>query len=231
MAELVVALDFGTADEALDCARSLKGTVNWVKVGLELFCSSGPEIIPRLKEMDFSVFCDLKFHDIPHTVAGAVRSISAHGADMINVHASGGDRMLEAAREALVTVPKEQRPLLFAVTVLTSISDEEAQDIFGRAAAPMAETLAKKAHGCGLDGVVCSAQEVVAIKKNTASDFLCLTPGIRPAGDSGSDDQRRVVTPGQAVANGSDFLVAGRPITRAASPVDAAREFIRQMNS
>ncbi|WP_461210886.1 orotidine-5'-phosphate decarboxylase [Desulfocurvus sp. DL9XJH121] len=229
MAELVVALDFPTRGEALDMARRLAGTVPWVKVGLELYTAEGPSMVAELKSMGFKVFVDLKFLDIPNTVRGAVKSAMAAGADMLNVHATGGRRMLEAARQGLDEAAKAtgSRPLLLGVTVLTSMDESDLALAPGQSVADLALGLARACRDAGLHGVVCSGHEAAAIKAACGKDFLCLTPGIRLA--DADDDQRRVMTPAQAVAQGSDFLVAGRPVTRANDPLAAAKDFIAQI--
>lgn len=231
MAELVVALDFPDSTTALEMAARMKGAVRWVKVGLELYTATGPEIVTALTEMGFKVFLDLKFMDIPNTVRGAVRSGVVAGADMVNVHICGGRRMLEAARAGLEEGAEKtgRTPLLFGVTVLTSMTEEDLSLPEGQTVADLALSYAKLGRDCGLDGVVCSGHEVKAIKAACGNDFMCLTPGIRMA-ETG-DDQRRVMTPAMAVSAGSDFLVAGRPITRADSPADAASVFLEQMAS
>jgi orotidine-5'-phosphate decarboxylase len=248
-AKLVVALDFQTEAEALDLARTLVplaapatsgGPELWMKVGLELFVAQGPEILRALKRLGFKVFLDLKFLDIPNTVRGAVRSAVKSGADMLNIHAAGGmdmARLAVAARdEAAGEMALAVKPLLLAVTVLTSMQDVASPLLQGRSAAEVALELARATQAAGLDGVVCSGHEVASIKAACGPGFLCLTPGIRvpdPADPSAlaapADDQRRVMTPEAAVAAGSDFLVVGRPITRAADPVLSTREILRRM--
>lgn len=243
MAELVVALDFQTGREALDMAAKLKGVAPWMKVGLELFVAEGPIIVRDLKALGFRVFVDLKFLDIPNTVRGAVRSAVKSGADMLNIHACGGTdmaRVAVAARdEAVAELGLSTRPLLFAVTVLTSMACANENDphnpiLQGREPAQVVLELVQASCAAGLDGVVCSGQEVAGIKAACGADFLCLTPGIRipdpnaPTSSQG-DDQRRVMTPEAAVAAGADFLVVGRPITRAADPASAAREILHRM--
>lgn len=232
MADLVVALDFKDAESALNMARSLKGVAPWVKVGLELFTAEGPCVITGLKEMGFKVFLDLKFFDIPNTVQGAVRSAARLGVDMVNIHALGGQRMAEAAMAGCAEgVPVGTTPpLVLAVTMLTSMAAGDLPVEGASAPSVMALDLAVKAKQYGLNGVVCSGLEAERIKDACGPDFICLTPGIRPASSVG-DDQRRVVTPVQAVRNGSDFLVVGRPITGATSPRDAALEIIEEMRS
>lgn len=232
MAELVVALDFKDAKSALSMAESLKGSATWMKVGLELFTAEGPAVITGLKEMDFKVFLDLKFFDIPNTVQGAVRSAARLGVDMVNIHALGGERMAKAAMEGCAegVEPGQEPPLVLAVTMLTSMAAGDLPVDGAPEPSEMALDLAVKAEQYGLNGVVCSGLEAERIKAACGSDFIALTPGIRPA-DSAGDDQRRVVTPAQAVRNGSNFLVVGRPITGASSPGDAARAIIEEMDS
>lgn len=233
--KLVVALDFQSGAEALDLARRLAPAAGlWMKVGLELYVAEGPQVVRELKQLGCRVFVDLKFLDIPNTVAGAVRSCVAAGADMLNVHAVGGADMLKAAVAArdcaAADLDLPERPLLLAVTVLTSTQDPASPVLRGRPAAQVVLELAKLTQDCGLDGVVCSGHEAAAVKAACGRGFVCLTPGIRvPGPDSSPDDQRRVMTPEAAVAAGADFLVVGRPITRAADPVAAARAILLRM--
>jgi orotidine 5''-phosphate decarboxylase, subfamily 1 len=241
-AQLVVALDFQTGAEALAMASQLKGIAPWMKVGLELYVAEGPQIVRELKAMGFQVFVDLKFLDIPNTVRGAVRSCVKSGADMLNIHAAGGADMArvavaardEAFLEYRAGAGQADKPLLFAVTVLTSMQDTDNPILRGRPAAEVALELAQASREAGLDGVVCSGQEVARIKAACGQDFLCLTPGIRvPDPNTPADDQRRVMTPEAAVAAGSDYLVVGRPITRASEqsggPAGFARDVVRRM--
>lgn len=228
MSELVVALDFKNGDDAIAMARKLSGTVPWVKVGLELFCAEGPQIISRMKDLNFKVFVDLKFFDIPNTVKGAVRSATRAGADMLSLHALGGERMALAAREGRSEAAVSgDGPLLMAITILTSMSAEDLPFPVPGGLGESVLDLALASSQAGLDGIVCSGLEVESVKQKCGSDFLCLTPGIRPVGVS--DDQRRVVTPAQAVRNGSDFLVVGRPVTGAEDSQKAAADIIRDM--
>lgn len=217
MAELIVALDFDDAIEALGMAGTLRGHVSWLKVGLELFIREGPRVIHSLKGLGFKVFLDLKLHDIPNTVKGAALAAAASGADMMTLHLWGGERMCRAAVEAMAD--REQRPLLMGVTVLTSLAEGELPGT-SIPLADLAKLLAADASAWGMNGIVCSGHEVQEIKK-AHPELLCLTPGIRLAG-AGGDDQRRVMTPALAVRNGSDFLVVGRPITRAEQPAAVA---------
>lgn len=230
MSELVVALDFKDAKSAVEMAEKVRGVAPWVKVGLELFCAEGPEIITRFKEMGFKVFVDLKFFDIPNTVKGAVRSATRAGADMLSLHALGGERMAIAAREGRAEAATgEDGPLLMAITILTSMDEDDIPFPVPNGLGSAVLDLALASSQAGLDGVVCSGLEVEAIKEKCGNDFFALTPGIRPA--SVSDDQRRVVTPSQAVDRGSNFLVVGRPITGADDPAEAARRIVAEMNS
>ncbi|HEY3417562.1 MAG TPA: orotidine-5'-phosphate decarboxylase [Armatimonadota bacterium] len=230
--QLIVALDFPDAESALSLARLLAPQRPWMKVGLELLMSAGPGIVSELTDAGLPVFLDGKFHDIPNTVAGAVRATVRTGARMLNVHAGGGLRMMQAAREAAdMAAAGGPRPLLIAVTVLTSLAPEELRDELG-VARPLAEqalALARLAKSAGLDGVVASVEEVAAIKDACGEDFLVVTPGIRPA--AVSDDQRRVATPAGAVRMGSDFLVVGRPITQADDPMAACAAILAEMQA
>ncbi len=214
---IIVALDFPEAASALALAERLDPALCRVKVGKELFTAAGPELVRALATRGFEIFLDLKFHDIPNTVAAACRAAAGLGVWMVNVHASGGRRMMEAAREALADVP--QRPLLIAVTVLTSMSTEDLGEV-GVADAPAVQVLrlARLARSCGLDGVVCSAQEAALLRAELGGAFRLVTPGIRPAGAE-ADDQRRVMTPAQALRAGATDLVIGRPITGASDPL------------
>jgi len=227
--QLVVALDLPGADEARAMAGLLPAEC-WAKVGLELFTAAGPEVVSGLAGDGRRVFLDLKFLDIPNTVRGAVRAASRLGAAMANVHVLGGSRMLAAALQGREDAAAEgfTRPLLLGVTVLTSMGPGDLPLPGAGDPAGLVLDLARLARAEGLDGVVCSGHEAAAIKEACGPDFLCLTPGIRPAGaDVG--DQRRTMTPAQAVAAGADFLVAGRPITQAPDPAAAARAMLEQI--
>jgi orotidine-5'-phosphate decarboxylase len=214
---IIVALDVPDADAALALASRLDPRLCRVKIGKELFVAAGPAVVARIQERGFEVFLDLKFHDIPNTVAGACRSAARLGVWMMNVHASGGEAMMRAARDAVAGATKP--PLLIAVTVLTSLADIDLKRL-GRSqtVAQEVEQLARLARDCGLDGVVCSAQEAVSLRKAIAAPFALVTPGIRLESDSGND-QARVVTPVDAVRRGADYLVIGRSITHAKDPV------------
>lgn len=221
---VVVALDYANQADALAMARQLNPEHCRVKVGKELFTSSGPAIVEALHKLNFDVFLDLKFHDIPNTCAKAVAAAAELGVWMVNVHASGGRRMMEAAREALAN--KSQAPLLIGVTVLTSMEQADLADL-GLDITPQqqVERLARLAQNSGLDGVVCSAQEVALIRESCGQDFLTVTPGIRPAG-ADLADQRRVMTPEQAKAAGVSYMVIGRPITQAQNPAQACEQIL-----
>ncbi|WP_231757586.1 orotidine-5'-phosphate decarboxylase [Microbulbifer elongatus] len=225
---VIVALDYDNADDALAMAAQLDPAVCRVKVGKELFTIAGPELVRKLVAQGFQVFLDLKFHDIPNTVAAAVRAAANLGVWMVNVHASGGERMMRAAREALEPFGAK-RPLLIGVTVLTSTAEEELAPVgVGRSLNEQVVALARLTKESGLDGVVCSAREASALKTACGEDFALVTPGIRPAG-AAADDQRRIVTPADAVRNGSDYLVIGRPITAADDPAVALQGIVEEL--
>ena len=217
---IIVALDYPSIEQAMKMANQLDPSKCRVKVGKELFTRSGPAIIESLSAKGFDVFLDLKFHDIPNTVAKAVRAAAEQGVWMVNVHASGGRKMMECAANELAKVV-DNRTLLIAVTVLTSMQRSDLVEI-GLDVDPQEHVrrLAELTQKSGLDGVVCSAQEVAMLRKIVSSDFALVTPGIRLEGDS-SDDQQRIMTPGSALALGCSYLVIGRPITKAASPMAA----------
>jgi orotidine-5'-phosphate decarboxylase len=213
---IIVPLDVSDTDAALALAARLDSKLCRVKVGKELFVAAGPAVVARLQERGFEVFLDLKFHDIPNTVAGACRAAARLGVWMMNVHASGGEAMLRAARDAIEAVARP--PLLIAVTVLTSLADKDLAQI-GLAGSLLdnVERLARLARASGMDGVVCSAQEAPLIRKAAGEDFILVTPGIRLQSDS-KDDQARLVTPVEAMRLGANYLVIGRSITQAADP-------------
>ena len=218
---IVVALDFPDEASSLELVNQLDPALCRLKVGKEMFTRLGPSWVERLQTEGFDVFLDLKFHDIPNTVAAALRIAADLGVWMVNVHASGGRSMLTAAAEALA--PYNRRPILTAVTVLTSMDEQELSEIgIAASAEAQVERLAKLSRDCGVDGVVCSAREVGLVKRACGSDFLTVTPGIRPEGAE-LGDQKRVMTPPQALAAGVDYMVIGRPITRAADPLAALR--------
>jgi len=227
---LIVALDRPDLDAALELAEQLDPESCRVKVGKELFTACGPQAVRELAERGFEVFLDLKFHDIPNTVAGAVRASAGLGAWMVNVHASGGRAMMEAAAAVRDGMHAELRPLLIAVTVLTSLEDSDLAEIgCADGAREQVLRLARLAQDCGLDGVVCSAQEASMLRAELGDRFVLVTPGIRPANVS-PDDQNRVVTPVQALRAGSDYLVVGRPITASADPAAAVAAILSEIS-
>ena len=227
--KIIVALDFPDAASALALVDRLDPALCRLKVGKELFTVAGPDLVRTLAARGYEVFLDLKFHDIPNTVAAACRAAAGLGVWMMNVHASGGRRMMQAAREALAELPR--RPLLIGVTVLTSMSAEDLAET-GIDAEPAAQVLrlASLTQACGLDGVVCSAQEAALLRARLGEGFRLVTPGIRPAG-SETGDQRRVMTPMQAMAAGATDLVIGRPITAAADPVKVLQSINDEISS
>jgi len=231
---VIVALDFASADAALAFAARLEPRACRLKVGKELFTAAGPALIEKLAQRGFDIFLDLKFHDIPNTVAGAVRAASQLGVWMVNVHASGGRPMMDAARRAAdESAPTPgARPLMIAVTVLTSLDAGDLESV-GVTASPLdqAVRLAALAQASGLDGVVASPQETAAIRRACGPDFVIVTPGIRGAGArEAPDDQRRTLFPAEAIAAGSSYLVIGRPITAAKHPKDAALRILHEIN-
>ncbi|MBL79639.1 MAG: orotidine-5'-phosphate decarboxylase [Nitrosomonadaceae bacterium] len=212
---IIVALDFPNEGQALQLAKRLDPKLCRVKIGKELFTSTGPRIVEKLMSMGFEVFLDLKFHDIPNTVASACRVAGDLGVWMINIHALGGKKMLASARDALPFGGTK----LVAVTLLTSMGTGDLESIgFNGNSEDMVKKLALLARGCGLDGVVCSALEASQLRQTMGVNFNLITPGIRPLG-SLSDDQNRIATPQIAIQNGADYLVIGRPITQAKDPL------------
>jgi orotidine-5'-phosphate decarboxylase len=226
---VIVALDFPKAATALEFARRLDPARCRVKVGKELFTAAGPGLVEAVQRQGFDVFLDLKFHDIPNTVAGACRAAADLGIWMINVHALGGSAMMRAAREALEGAGR--RPLLVAVTVLTSLSAAELPEI-GLAGTPEdnVRRLAALAQASGLDGVVCSAQEASSLRGALGDRFALVTPGIRLTGDA-AGDQSRILTPREAVAAGATYLVVGRPVTRAPDPNVALASIVADIST
>ncbi len=221
---IVIALDFESAASATQFLAQIDPTQCRVKIGKELFTASGPDFVKHVIGLGFDVFLDLKFHDIPNTVARAVAVAADMGVWMLNVHASGGSTMMAQSRAALEPFG-QGRPLLIAVTVLTSMAKEDLQEL-GLHCEPV-EQVKRLAHltaNAGLDGVVCSAAETKVLRQALGPDFCLVTPGIRRAEDS-AGDQKRVIGPAQAMANGSSFLVVGRPITQSKSPLEALNEF------
>ncbi|MEP7182515.1 MAG: orotidine-5'-phosphate decarboxylase [Betaproteobacteria bacterium] len=222
--KVIVALDFANPMRALALADRLDPAQCALKVGKEMFVVAGPEPVRWMVERGFRVFLDLKFHDIPNTVAQACAAATRLGVWMLNVHAAGGTAMLVAARDAVTAAAAERKrppPLLIAVTVLTSLADADLREVgLDGAPAVAALRLARLVQAAGLDGVVCSAQEAPALRAACGRGFKLVTPGIRPSG-SAQDDQARIITPAAAIANGSDYLVIGRPITQASDPLAA----------
>src|ERR1700730_17949409 len=223
---LAVALDLPNEHEAIKVVDRLGNTCQWFKVGLELYYAAGNSIVQQLRDRGFNVFLDLKLHDIPNTVAGAVRSVAQAGASLLTIHAGGGAAMMSAAAEA-ASAPRS--PRLLAVTVLTSMDANELTGI-GITASPAEQVLrlAKPAQASGIDGMVCSAEEVATLRKETGPNTLLVIPGIRPTG-SAVEDQKRIATPAQAIAHGASMLVVGRPVTRAADPAVAAQAILQEI--
>jgi orotidine-5'-phosphate decarboxylase len=226
---IIVALDYADPAAALALVDRVEAGSCRLKVGKELFTRGGPALVETLVARGFDVFLDLKFHDIPNTVASACHAAADLGVWMLNVHALGGARMLVAAREGIERAAA--RPLLIAVTILTSMDQQDLVAV-GLAGSPADNVLrlARLARDCGMDGVVCSAHETAALRTQLGADFLLVTPGIRPAG-SVTDDQRRVTTPLEAVANGSSYLVIGRPVTQADDPVSVLRRLNSELSA
>lgn len=230
--KLIAALDVDSQDEAMAAVKKMDGALTWVKVGARLFSAAGPKVVTLLKQEGLKVFLDLKFHDIPATVASACKNAACTGADMINVHALGGRAMMAegaaAARKAAMAAGYPP-PMVIAVTVLTSMGTEDLT-LLGISQTPneLAVHLADEAKAAGLDGVVASPLEVEVIKSAMGSGFLVVTPGIRPVWAS-LDDQKRVMTPAEAIKQGADYLVVGRPIFAAADPKAAALRTLEEM--
>ncbi|RBP73913.1 orotidine-5'-phosphate decarboxylase [Marinobacter nauticus] len=228
--KIIVALDFPSKNPALALADQLDPAKCRLKVGKELFTRSGPDLVKALQSRGFDIFLDLKFHDIPNTTSAAVAAAAELGVWMVNVHASGGEKMMVACRERLESFGND-RPLLIAVTVLTSMSDEDLAGIgITSSAEAHVSRLATLTKNSGLDGVVCSAQEAPRLKAEQGSDFQLITPGIRPlTADKG--DQQRIMTPTDALKAGSDYLVIGRPITQAPDPLAALKAIYAEVVS
>ncbi len=225
-AKIIIALDFKDESSTLALVAQLKPELCKLKVGKELFVRCGPSLVQKLIDRGFDVFLDLKFHDIPNTVAAACMAAADMGVWMVNVHASGGRKMMMAAREAIESC--QHQPLLIAVTVLTSLSRADIVEV-GLDIEPEQQVLrlAHLAHDCALDGVVCSPLEVAMLKSKISQDFCLVTPGVRPPGSS-TGDQQRVMTPAEALSQGSDYLVIGRPITASDEPLQVLNTIIKQ---
>ena len=224
--KIIIALDFKDEAAALALVEQLEPSLCRLKVGKELFVRCGPLLVKKLINKGFDVFLDLKFHDIPNTVAAACQAAADMGVWMVNVHACGGRKMMQAANEAIQL--SSHKPLLIAVTVLTSLSRQDIAEI-GLDIEPAEQVLrlARLARDSGMDGVVCSPQEVKLLKQEIAQDFTLVTPGVRPAG-AAIGDQQRIMTPAQALSAGSDYLVIGRPITAAPDPLYAVNNIIKE---
>ena len=231
--KLIVALDFDNLNAANQLITTLSDNVKWFKIGKQLFTATGPASVKLVRDANKEIFLDLKFHDIPNTVAGAVASATMIGANMINMHASGGFEMMHAAREAAeekstkLGIPK---PTLLGVTVLTSIDEASLQRDFGtqRKLKDGVANLAELSQKAGLDGVVASPLEIELIRAGCGDDFLIVTPGVRPA-QARSNDQRRIMTPTEAIAAGADYIVVGRPITASDDPCEAAGTILQEI--
>jgi orotidine-5'-phosphate decarboxylase len=231
---IFVALDTTDVAKAAELAKALSGLVGGVKLGKEFFTATGPDGVQKVATGGQPVFLDLKFHDIPNTVAGAIRSSMRLRPFMVNVHAGGGATMMRAAADAANEASKAEgctRPLVLGVTVLTSLGEDDLQAV-GVPGSTLEQVtrLALLAQQSGLDGVVCSAREVAALRKACGPDFKLVVPGIRPAWAS-TDDQKRIMTPSDAVSAGADYLVIGRPITGADDPADAARRIVEEIEA
>jgi len=226
---IIVALDCDNSEQAVRLAKSFSPGICRLKVGLELYTAAGPDVIGKLMDLGFDVFLDLKFHDIPNTVARACKVAAEMGVWMVNVHTLGSESMLIAAREAIES--SGHKPLLLGVTILTSHAPTDLIKVaLPESPGLLVKKLASLAKACGLDGVVCSPQEVSEMRAQFAQDFVLVTPGIRPEGAS-ADDQRRFMTPKEALAQGSDYLVIGRPITGSADPGARLREIAADLQS
>lgn len=226
---IIVALDYQDAKSAMVLTDRLQPSACRLKIGKELFTAAGPQFVVMLAKRGFDIFLDLKFHDIPNTVAQACRAAASLGAWMLNVHALGGREMMQAARDAIGTA--SNRPRLIAVTVLTSMGEQDLHEV-GIDAKPLDQALrlAALAHACRLDGVVCAAHEAGAIRSQLGEGFLRVSPGIRLSGGS-LDDQKRVMTPRQAFEAGASYLVIGRPVTRAAQPLEVLERINSEMTT
>ena len=230
--KLVLALDVDNKEKAETLVKELKDYVGVFKVGKELFTAEGPSIFKMIRDNGGKIFADLKYHDIPNTVASAARTLVRHGVEIFNVHASGGYEMIKKTREAIEDEAAKlgvKRPIFLAVTVLTSLNDDDMKRIkVSESAKEHVLTLAKLAKEAGADGIVCSPQEIEMIKREIGADFITLTPGVRPVW-AAAGDQKRVMTPKEAVDKGTDYIVVGRPITGATDRIDAAKKIVMEM--
>ena len=219
--KVIIALDTPDEQKALELVKLLKHKVSVFKVGLELFCSEGPEIVNKINDLGCKVFLDLKFHDIPNTVAGAARAALSTGAFMFNVHASGGREMMRKVRVMIDAAELPEKPIVIAVTVLTSLDESDLNDInISKSPLEQVKTLALLTKESGLDGVVASPREITAIREVAGQDFVIVTPGVRPAWAQ-AGDQKRIMTPAEALDAGASYIVVGRPVTAAPNPVEA----------
>jgi orotidine-5'-phosphate decarboxylase len=230
----IVALDVSSLEEAEKLLSKLSGTVKVFKIGKELFTSAGPEIVRRVHSQGGKVFLDLKFHDIPNTVAGACTAATKLGVFMLNVHASGGRKMMSMAADAVQKAASEtgkSTPILLGVTVLTSMGAEDLAEVgVSKNLQTQVQDLAKLSKQCGLGGVVASGQEIELIRNAVGNDFYIVTPGVRPAW-AAAGDQKRIVTPKEAMDRGASFIVVGRPITHADNPKYAAEQILNEIKS
>jgi len=230
LTQLMIALDEAKLEEAQDVFRHTAADVLWYKVGYQAYYSFGNDIMAELREARRNIFLDLKLHDIPNTVAGAIRSVVRSGASFVTVHAEGGRSMMNAAAQARDTINATGRSLkIVAVTLLTSISNEDLREIgVDRSVHELVSMRAALAQECGLDGVVCPVEAVPIVRARTSSDFTIICPGIRPSGEA-SGDQKRTATPSEAVLAGADFIVVGRPITKAPDPRAAVQKICAEL--
>jgi orotidine-5'-phosphate decarboxylase len=229
---LIVALDYPSVDKALALVDQLQGTCRWFKVGMELYYAAGNSVIERLLDRNLKVFLDLKVHDIPNTAAGAIRSVAGVGASLLTIHAGGGEMMMRAAAQAAAA---PNAPELLAVTVLTSMDAGQLAGVgVGDPVQSQVLRLARLARSCGIGGLVCSAEEVAAVRETMGPGARLVVPGIRPGAverANATDDQRRIATPAEAIARGASMLVVGRPITQAADPADAAAKILAEIHT
>lgn len=227
---IILALDVPALDDAIDLVRSTKDFIGMYKVGMELFYSAGSDAVNAIVNEGVPVFLDLKLHDIPETVERTSRVLASMGVDMFNVHCMGGMRMMRAAAGAIESQPGEKRVKVLGVTMLTSLTEDEISRELGIRGTihERVTALARQAKESGLDGVIASPHEIVAIKQACGDEFLVVTPGVRPVG-AAADDQRRIMTPAQAIRNGADYIVIGRPITRSSHPRSAAQSLLSEI--
>ena len=230
MTRLMIALDEATLEDAQDVFRHTAADVQWYKVGYQAYYAFGDAILGELREARRNIFLDLKLHDIPNTVAAAIRSVARSGASFVTVHAAGGRSMMLAATKARDEINASGKSMkIVAVTMLTSLSDADLVEIgIDKTAHQVISMRAALAQECGLDGAVCPVEDVPIVRARTSDDFTIICPGIRPAGDAGGD-QKRTATPSEAVLAGADFIVVGRPITKAADPRAAVQKICAEM--